>query len=45
LTEAKKTWGDTIDRLVTHRFLYTQYDEALSLHSTDEIKSILEWAR
>lgn len=45
LREAKKTWGDTIDRLITHRFHYTQYDEALSLHSTDEIKSVLEWAR
>ena len=45
LRKAKKTWGNTIDRLITHRFLCSQYGEALSLHSTDEIKSILEWAR
>jgi threonine dehydrogenase-like Zn-dependent dehydrogenase len=43
LGKARKTWGNTIDQMITHRFPYTQFAVALSLHSTDEIKTILEW--
>jgi threonine dehydrogenase-like Zn-dependent dehydrogenase len=43
LGRAQKTWGDAISQIITHRFPYTQFAEALSLHSTDEIKTILEW--
>jgi threonine dehydrogenase-like Zn-dependent dehydrogenase len=43
LEKARKTWGNAIDRLITHRFPHTQYAEALSLHSPDEIKTVLEW--
>ncbi len=45
LENAKRTWGDAIDRIITHRFPYTEYAEALSLRSTDEIKTVLEWKR
>ena len=43
LEKARKTWSNAIDRVITHRFPYTQFEEALALHSTDEIKTILEW--
>jgi threonine dehydrogenase-like Zn-dependent dehydrogenase len=43
LGKARKTWGNAIDQMITHRFPYTQFAEALSLHSTDEIKTLLEW--
>ncbi len=45
LERAQKTWGDAIHRVITHRFPYTEYAEALSLRSTDEIKTVLEWER
>ena len=45
LGKARKTWGDAIDRVITHRFPYTQFAEALSHHSPDEIKSVLEWGK
>jgi threonine dehydrogenase-like Zn-dependent dehydrogenase len=43
LEKARKTWGNAMDQMITHRFPYTQFAEALSLHSTDEIKTVLEW--
>jgi glucose 1-dehydrogenase len=43
LQNAQKNWGNAIGRIVTHRFPYTQFEEALALHSTDEIKTVLEW--
>ena len=45
LEKSRKTWGDAIDRLITHRFPYTQFEEALSLRSPDEIKGVLEWKK
>ncbi len=44
LAKARETWGNTIDQLITHRFPYAQYAEALTLHTADEIKSVIEWA-
>jgi glucose 1-dehydrogenase len=43
LDKARKTWGDVIDRIITHRFRYARYVEALLLRSPDEIKTVLEW--
>ena len=45
LEKARKIWSSAIDRLITHRFPYTQYAEALSLRSPDEIKTVVEWGR
>jgi threonine dehydrogenase-like Zn-dependent dehydrogenase len=45
LDKARKTWGDAMNHLITHRFPYTQFPEALSLHSPDEIKAVLEWRK
>jgi threonine dehydrogenase-like Zn-dependent dehydrogenase len=45
LEKARETWGDAVNHLITHRFPYTQFAEALSLHSPDEIKAVLEWRK
>jgi threonine dehydrogenase-like Zn-dependent dehydrogenase len=44
LAKARETWGSTVDRVITHRFPYTQFREALTHHTADEIKSVIEWA-
>jgi threonine dehydrogenase-like Zn-dependent dehydrogenase len=44
LAAARDQWGKTIDRVITHRFPYTQFAEALDHHTADEIKSVIEWA-
>jgi threonine dehydrogenase-like Zn-dependent dehydrogenase len=44
LVKSRATWGNTIDQLITHRFPYTQFSEALTHHTADEIKSVIEWA-
>jgi glucose 1-dehydrogenase len=45
LEKAQRTWSHAMDGMITHRFPYTQYVEALSLQSSDEIKTVLEWAK
>ncbi len=45
LDNAKNTWGNAIDLMITHRFPYTEYAEALSLPSTNEIKTVLQWEK
>jgi len=45
LEKAQKTWGTAIEQMITHRFLYTQFHEALSQHPQDEIKAVLEWKK
>jgi threonine dehydrogenase-like Zn-dependent dehydrogenase len=43
LGRAREAWGNAIDQMITHRFHYTQFAEALSIHSPSEIKTVLEW--
>jgi threonine dehydrogenase-like Zn-dependent dehydrogenase len=43
LTQARLRWGDHIEKLITHRYLYTEYDKALHQHPDSEIKSVVEW--
>lgn len=45
LGKTQKTWSNTIERMITHRFPYTEYAEALSFHSPDEIKTVVEWKK
>jgi threonine dehydrogenase-like Zn-dependent dehydrogenase len=45
LGKARKTWSNAIDGIITHRFPYAQFEEALSLRSPDEIKTVLDWKR
>jgi threonine dehydrogenase-like Zn-dependent dehydrogenase len=45
LNQARQTWGSALQRVITDRYPYTDYAEALSHHSSDEIKTILEWSK
>ncbi len=45
LGRARQTWGEAISEVITHRFPYTRFAEALRLHSPDEIKIVLEWEK
>lgn len=45
LARARLAWGDTVARLVSHRRPYTDFQNALARHESDEIKVVLEWDR
>jgi threonine dehydrogenase-like Zn-dependent dehydrogenase len=44
LTKASRTWQGAVERLITHRLPYTQFEEALTSHPANEIKTVLDWA-
>ncbi len=43
LQQARQTWGGLIDRVITDRLPYAEFDKALTQHTDDEIKTVLEW--
>ena len=43
LGAARDRWGNAIDRVITHRFPYAAFDNALREHRAGEIKAVLEW--
>jgi hypothetical protein len=43
LAHAHLRWGKHIEKLITHRHPYTDFDDVLHNHSADEIKVVLEW--
>jgi len=43
LTKASRTWNGAVERLITHRLPYVQFEDALNTHPADEIKTVLEW--
>ncbi len=43
LERASDTWGNAVEDLITHRFPYPEFAQALSLHSSDEVKTVVEW--
>ena len=44
LDKAMKLANSPLQRIITHRFSYTRFDEALFHHAADEIKAVVEWA-
>lgn len=44
LAEAHLRWGDRVAQLVTHRHPYTSFEAAFGQHSSDEIKSVIQWS-
>lgn len=44
LLRARLMWGDHVERLISDRRPFREYDRTLSHHDEDEIKVILEWA-
>ena len=43
LMAAHLRWGDHLERLITNRYPYTEFQEALGRHDENEIKVVLEW--
>ena len=43
LKAGRKRWGSTIDKIITHVFPYTDFQDALNAKSSDEIKTVLEF--
>jgi threonine dehydrogenase-like Zn-dependent dehydrogenase len=45
LTRAYQRWGDHVARLITHRYLYTDFAMAIEKHPPDAIKVVVEWVQ
>jgi len=45
LLRARLTWGDHVERLISHRLPFGEFQDALARHDPEEIKVVLEWAR
>lgn len=43
LARARLTWGDHVQRLVSHRRPFSEFKDVLSRHEENEIKVTLEW--
>jgi threonine dehydrogenase-like Zn-dependent dehydrogenase len=43
LAQAHLRWGDLVERLITHRYPYSDLATALMQHPSDEIKTVIEW--
>jgi threonine dehydrogenase-like Zn-dependent dehydrogenase len=45
LSHARLLWGGHLERLITDRLPFTEFQKALTRHEPDEIKVVLEWNR
>ncbi|WP_068469398.1 glucose 1-dehydrogenase [Candidatus Protochlamydia phocaeensis] len=43
LEEANKAWPGVIEQIITHRFSFAQFENALLSHPQDEIKTVISW--
>ncbi len=44
LRDARLRWGDHVQKLITHRLRYSEFEEAFKHHGADEIKVVIEWS-
>ena len=45
LGKAYKTWGKTMEQIITHVVPYTDFAEVLEKHPENEIKAVIEWSK
>lgn len=45
LGKAYKTWGKTMEQLITHAVPYTNFADVLEKHPENEIKAVIEWSK
>jgi glucose 1-dehydrogenase len=45
LGKAYKTWGKTMEQLITQVVPYTDFADALEKHPDNEIKAVIEWSK
>jgi len=43
MKQAKQKFGNVLDRIITHRFHFSDYQKAFSVKPKDRIKVVLEW--
>jgi threonine dehydrogenase-like Zn-dependent dehydrogenase len=43
LAQSRLLWGDHVDKLITNRHRYNDFEAALHHHSADDIKTVIEW--
>ena len=43
LSAARQSWGDHVNKLITHRYPPAEFEKALKYHDPDEIKGVIEW--
>jgi len=43
LQQSQQYWPGIIEKVITNRFSYTDYNNALHSHKMDEIKSVVKW--
>jgi len=44
LAYARSRWPGHLERLITHRYPFGEFQQAFSQHPGDEIKAVIEWA-
>jgi glucose 1-dehydrogenase len=44
MEQCQKKFGDVLDRIITHRFHFSDYQQAFDVKSKDRIKVVLEWS-
>ena len=45
IVQAAKVYPDVINKIITDRHPYTEFQDVLAHHTSDEIKCVLEWAK
>ena len=45
LGKAYKTWGKTLEQIITHVVPYTNFADVLEKHPDNEIKAVIEWSK
>lgn len=43
LQKSKERWPDAIEKIITNRVHFTEYDKILHQHTPDEIKAVISW--
>jgi threonine dehydrogenase-like Zn-dependent dehydrogenase len=44
LQEANKRWPGILEKLITKRVVYTEFEQVMTHHGEDEIKVVVEWS-
>jgi threonine dehydrogenase-like Zn-dependent dehydrogenase len=44
MEKAEKLWGPVVREIITHRFPYARFEQALLEHDPSEIKAVIDWS-
>jgi threonine dehydrogenase-like Zn-dependent dehydrogenase len=44
MEKAQQLWGRLLEEVITHRVMYTRFEEVLLQHDPSEIKAVIEWS-